>query len=312
MIYTVRGPIHKNELGMTLSHEHIKWDCDSDYAIQLYFDKENDQEDTESSFQKILPEVEKLYKSGCRSIVEATPPMGGQNLQLLNKLSQATNMHIIPSTGFNMPKQIHTMFGNSIVDALSQRWTEDFEKGLDEIKGLSIKPGYIKLLLDRGELSKNDKDMLKAAVMTSKKTDLPIHCHILESKMVYEVIELLKSEGADFERFLWAHADMESDVETITFAFETGMWIGLDMIKQGTYQDKFVLLDKLIKLGYADKLLLSQDYDLYEEAVNQTDVCSSFFLEFIPHCVNKGIKETLLTKILNDNPGTFYDVKEMK
>jgi len=39
MIYTTRGPIHKSELGVTLGHEHIKWESDEFHANKMYFDK---------------------------------------------------------------------------------------------------------------------------------------------------------------------------------------------------------------------------------------------------------------------------------
>jgi Predicted metal-dependent hydrolase with the TIM-barrel fold len=57
--------------------------------------------------------------------------------------------------------------------------------------------------------------MLIAATIASKETGIPIHCHILEAKMVYEVIHVLDTENADYHKFLWAHADKEAHKETI-------------------------------------------------------------------------------------------------
>lgn len=36
MIYTARGPIENKDLGMTLSHEHIKWEEDENVANTMY------------------------------------------------------------------------------------------------------------------------------------------------------------------------------------------------------------------------------------------------------------------------------------
>ncbi len=44
MIYTVNGPIEKDKMGITLSHEHFKWETDSSYAHKLYFDRDYDDE----------------------------------------------------------------------------------------------------------------------------------------------------------------------------------------------------------------------------------------------------------------------------
>ena len=42
MIYTVNGPITKDEMQATLCHEHFKWENDENYGNQLYFDRKYD------------------------------------------------------------------------------------------------------------------------------------------------------------------------------------------------------------------------------------------------------------------------------
>lgn len=39
MIYTARGPIYKSELGVTLGHEHIKWETDEFQSNTMYLIK---------------------------------------------------------------------------------------------------------------------------------------------------------------------------------------------------------------------------------------------------------------------------------
>ena len=55
MIYTARGPIHKSELGITLGHEHIKWESDEFYANNMYFDKKYQEEDIQLGLEYIMP-----------------------------------------------------------------------------------------------------------------------------------------------------------------------------------------------------------------------------------------------------------------
>ena len=43
MINTVRGPIHKTQMGKTLAHEHINFINDEDFAGRMYFDKQYDE-----------------------------------------------------------------------------------------------------------------------------------------------------------------------------------------------------------------------------------------------------------------------------
>lgn len=310
MIYTVNGPIHKEQLGVTLGHEHFKWESNEEYANQMYFDKKYDEVDIKKSHEMILPILQELSELSCGAVVETSPPIGGQNLKLLKQLSVDSGVHIIPCTGHNVPPHIYEMFRDTFISQISKRWIRDFEEGLDTIEGTIIRPGYIKLLLQRGVLSDHDKALLEAAVITSKKTGLPIHCHILEYKMVYEVIELLENVDADFSKFLWAHADQDGHSETIKLAYDKGMWIGFDMIQVGTYDQKIEYIKQAIETGQEDRILLSQDYDMYDELVKDgpNHNCASLFKQFIPYCEERGVGKSQILSIMTKNPADFYDI----
>lgn len=310
MIYTVRGPIHKSELGVTLGHEHIKWEIDEFHANNMYFDKIYRDKDICLDVECIMPIMLDIKAKGGKSVVEASPPIGGQNVRLLKELSERADMHIIPCTGWNMTKQLYNVFPIHFVEQLANRWIKDFKEGLDTIDGIAIRPGHIKLLLDKGVLSKVDIAMLIAAVKASKETDLPIHCHILEAKMVHEVINILDSEKANYHKFLWAHADEEANKETIKMVLEKGMWIGIDNIRKGTGPEKFELLSYVMSLGYGHRVLLSQDYDFYSEAKESINdhPCTTIFDEFIPYSSANNIDKQEIIHIMTENPANFYDV----
>jgi predicted metal-dependent phosphotriesterase family hydrolase len=152
--------------------------------------------------------------------------------------------------------------------------------------------------------------MVTAAVRASKETGMPIHCHIMEAKMVHEVIQVLDQERADFGKFLWAHADEESNLETVKLALEIGMWIGIDNIREKTSPEKYQLLNYVTSLGYSHKVLLSQDYDFYTEAKQslQNHPCAVIFDEFIPYCMEQGIDKQEIIHMMTENPANFYDI----
>lgn len=310
MIYTARGPIHKSELGLTLGHEHIKWEEDESHGNNMYFDKRYQDEAINLDLACLLPILYDIKAKGVQSIVEASPPIGGQNVKLLKVLSERADMHIIPCTGWNMTKQLYDVFPLHYEEQLAKRWIKDFNEGLDTIDDIMIRPGYIKLLLDRGSLSKADRAMLIAAVKTSKATGMPIHCHVLEAKMIYEVIQVLDAEDADYQKFLWAHADEEADKETVKLAAEKGMWLGIDNVRRGTSMQEFELLRYVMSLGFGDKVLLSQDYDFYKEANRSIKhhPCTVIFDEFIPYCSSNGIDQQEIIRMMTENPAKFYDI----
>ncbi|QVK21387.1 hypothetical protein KHQ82_03445 [Mycoplasmatota bacterium] len=310
MIYTVCGKINKSDMGPTLSHEHFKWESNEEFSLRMYFERKYNEQEIESDFERLVPVIKELYKLSCRTIVEASPPIGGQNLKLLKRLSEETKVNIVPCTGWNVNKSVYKLFPNKFREQLAKRWVSDFNEGLDVLEGTIIRPGYIKLLLDRGKISEVDIEMIKAAIIASKETGMPIHCHILEAEMVYSVIELLEGENADFSKFLWAHADKEKDLETIKYAASKGMWIGIDTIHYGEYKEYIELLKNIINSGIKDKLLLSQDYDFIEEMDRTGNIksCISFFDEFIPYCLNEGFDVKTISDIIVSNPAEYYNI----
>lgn len=309
MIYTVRGPIHKRDLGITLGHEHFKWETDEEHANNMYFDKKYREDEIDLDTKAILPILLDIKSKGGKSIVEASPPIGGQNVRLLKALSEEADMHIIPCTGWNITRQLYEVFPLHFEEQMATRWVKDFKEGLDTINGVVIRPAYIKLLLTKGELTAVDRGMIIAAVKASKESGMPIHCHILEAKMVHEVIEVLEAEKADYNKFLWAHADEEYNLETIKVAAGKGMWIGIDNVRAGLSQEKFELLKQVISLGYGHKVLLSQDYDFYTEAKKSIDThpCTVIFDEFMPYCAANGINPRDIMHMMTENPANFYD-----
>jgi phosphotriesterase-related protein len=309
MIYTVNGPITKEKMQATLCHEHFKCETDENYANQLYFDRKYDEAKIDEAYGVLLPVLQKLYSSGCRSIAEASPPLLGQNIKLLRKLSLASKMNIIPCTGYNLPKYVHRIHSEMYSEQLAAQWIKDFEAGLDTIDGIVIKPGHLKLLLDRGKLSDVDKEMLLAAIAANKKTGIPIHCHILEAAMAQEVMDLLVDEAANFEKFLWSHAIRDIDAGAINRAVKLGIWLGLDIIQKSTFEVNMNIIKEAIKEGYENRLLLSQDYDFYDESLSygENHPCASLFTDFIPYCIANGIPADTIKEVISKNPAEFYD-----
>lgn len=231
-------------------------------------------------------------------------------MRMLKRLSDESGVHIIPNTGVSITKYAYEIFKVNFAEQMAARWISDFKDGMEVVDGVTNRPGYIKLLLDRGGISDVDRELLRAAVMASKETGLPIHCHVLESCYVHDVIALLEAEDADFSKFLWAHADEEGDFDVIETAVKKGMWFGFDMIKQGQHEEKAALLKQALDRGHERHIILSQDHDMYDEVdkLGAEARCASFFTEFLPLCIEQGVSEEVLERIVVENPGRFYDV----
>ncbi|KUO70520.1 MAG: hypothetical protein APF77_09975 [Clostridia bacterium BRH_c25] len=308
MIYTVTGPIRKEELGVTLSHEHIAWDSQADES--LYFDRIYNEGKINHLYGKLLPVFQKLYQEGCRAVVEASTPDGEQNLKLMQRLSKASGVRIIPNTGLVFSKNVYRIHRENYEKELAARWIEDFQSGLDTIDSVVIKPSHIKIFVSRGRLPEVERKILGAAITASKTVGIPVHCHIVEALTANEVFDFLESIKCDFSRFLWAHASEEADEETITRAVDIGMWLGFDAIRTDNHAKYCDLIKKAVKKGYYNRILLSQDYDFHEEIINKGNAhpCASIFTDFIPYCEEKGLSRDSVLNMMTGNPAEFYNI----
>lgn len=308
MIYTVTGPIEKGELGVTLSHEHIAWDTQADE--RLYFDRVYDEDNIKQLYDKLLPVFEKLYREGCRAVVETSTPEGGQNLKLMQKLSRASGVRIIPNTGLVFSKNVYRIHKDNYEKQVAARWIEDFKNGLDIIDDVVIRPSHIKIFMSRGRLPEVERKVLEAAVTASKAVGIPVHCHIVEAQTANEVFDFLESIKCDFSRFLWAHASIEGNEGTIKRAVDMGMWLGYDEIRPDNYCKYRDLIKKAVGNGYSSRLLLSQDYDFLEEAEAKGNAhpCAGIFTDFIPFCEEEGLSRDSILEMMSCNPAEFYDI----
>ncbi len=309
MIYTVTGPVDRKNIGMMLAHEHFNWEVDEYLASDMYFNRQYDELHNRKIAEKVLPVVNALKVSGCDAVVEASPPLGGQNLKLLYELSKASGIKIIPCTGMSIPKYTFQIFKEVFETHLASRWIKDFEEGMDVIGGVIIKPGFIKLLFDRGKVGDADKAMLRAAALASRATGLPIHCHVMEAERMEEVMAILQEMKVPPQKFVWAHADHEAHLETISNVTQRGFWVGFDSIKEGTYADRLNLLRHAFAQGYSNQVLLSQDYDMGEESEKGNGIrrYCALFKEFVPYCLEQGLSMAQMHSLLADNPARFYD-----
>lgn len=67
---------------------------------------------------------------------------------------------------------------------------------------------------------------------------------------------------------------------------------------------------KLFDKKVERRLLLSQDYDFYEEASTDEGISNSTSLlnKIIPYCIEKGMDKSKLMDVLRVNPSIYYNI----
>ena len=155
-----------------------------------------------------------------------------------------------------------------------------------------------------------DEAMLKAAAIACNTTGMPIHCHVLEAEYMPKVMTILEEMEVPPNKFVWAHADNESHLETILKVVKKGYWVGFDGIREGTYEARKQLIEHAVTHNYSQQVILSEDYDFCEVSEKEDGIerYCAFFNVFVPYCIENGIRQEVIESIIIDNAARFYDI----
>lgn len=308
-INTVLGPVKAEKLGATLIHEHILADF-------IGADKINPHRYDINEVQKVvLPHLLQLYKAGCRTLVECTPAYLGRDPKLLKCLSKASGLHLITNTGIygaGNDKFVPVFATRESAEDLAQRWTLEFEKGIDQT---GVRPGIIKIGVDPGPLSKIDAKLVQAAAWTHRNTGLSIATHCGDGTSALEAIEILKKARVAPEAFVWVHAQAENDRNLHLKAAREGAWLEFDGVGKDTMEQHRDLIWTMKSYHLLSQVLISQDAGWYH--VGETGGGSfrsyEFLIEqFVPYLRGAGISPREIQQLLIENPRRVLTPKVRK
>ncbi|HZK95338.1 MAG TPA: hypothetical protein VFC67_14110 [Prolixibacteraceae bacterium] len=159
-IMTVTIEIPVSRMGVTLPNEHVLVDlAPIDSVGMKHYNKD-------SVIAKVLPYFEELKQYKVKTFVDGTSEFMGRDPQLLAELSRKTGINILTNTGWyasvddrHLPKGIKDISAEEIAVV----WIDEAKNG---IGNTGIKPGLIKIGLNKIQLSETDKKMVAAACLT--------------------------------------------------------------------------------------------------------------------------------------------------
>ena len=305
LVMTVTGPISTDEMGFTLPHEHILVDF-------IGADKVGpDRYDADQAFDVVLPHLRQAVELGCRTLVECTPSYIGRDAGLCLRLSEATGLKILTNTGYYGAANDKYVPGHAYVesaDELAARWTREWDEGID---GTSVRPGFIKIGVDKGPLSEIDQKLVQAAARAHLRTGLLILSHTGYGEPAQEQIAMLKAEGVHPSAWVWTHAQNEPDNDQHEKAASEGAWIAFDGLSQKSSQLHLNHLLEMKKRGYLGQVHLSQDAGWYrpgEPRGGHYRPYDFIFSEFLPVMKTAGLTNTDIRTITAENPRRSFRI----
>ncbi|MCJ7625605.1 MAG: esterase [Anaerolineaceae bacterium] len=293
---------------MILPHEHLFTDLRGpalpDYA----------QADPEAVVQRMSPFLEEAHRVGVTAFVECSTVGVGRNIQILQKLSSATPIHIIAPTGLYRDAYVPSSMRDFTVDQFAQLWIHDLTIGIEDTTTLA---GFIKISMSDDGPTPLEKRILAAAAMASKETGAVIASHTSNGDVFNKQIRILENFGLDPSRFIWVHANLEPDNKLHLRAAEKGYYVEFDAIG-ASWQPQEAMVNSsisLIKAGYEDNILLSHDAGWYQPGHIHGEPEGGYrgFVDlvesFIPTLISKNVPRETIIQITHENPKLAFGLK---
>ncbi|MDR1539712.1 MAG: phosphotriesterase [Clostridiales bacterium] len=305
---TVLGPVDPEELGFTSMHEHVSFQgavlarrLRAQVPETILPVRENDAVCLENvgillknsimAWDALIQDDEEVMAGECEdykatggdSMVEVSVPGIQLDTAMIKRISERAGVHIIASTGFYTWDSWPERFLNLGVSDYKRHMAEEIRYG---ISGTDVKPGSLKIALE--DLNQMEENALRAAAQLCGETNLPLTIHPCSKPggNRLQVVEILKEEGVDLGRVVFAHTSvqerpasyndliyhpellkMNTDMaerimsQGANCCFEFCNPLGFEMMHRPKYGDYLQMagIVRLLEAGWAKQMVLGND-----------------------------------------------------
>ena len=347
-VRTVLGEISPDELGVTLSHEHLIVD-----TVDLFWNPPGPDDPSELSnlveqpvrkenydllvkrpftskdnlrmtdLDVAIRELQLYREAGGRSFVDVSGGIPGWDPDSLVTASRETGVNIIASTGWYISPSHPPELTEASMEDMAETLVADIEIG---IGGTDIRAGVIGELGMSEPLHPQEEKVLRAGARAQCATGVPITVHAaVYKKEAHQYIDILEEEGADLSKVYISHMDGTCpDVAYHESVMDRGVCIDYDLFRGSPWNDSHLLfggdhwisdhervetLAQLCADGYSDQIMLAQDVCLKVRWVEYGGRGYGYVLtEIVPQLRGLGVTEQQLTSMLVETPKRMFAV----
>lgn len=265
-VETYTGPRLADDLGTTLMHEHI-FVRNPELELSIDFPEWDKLE----FIGRAVDGLTQLRALGIDTIVDMTVPGLGRDPMLVLEVARRTSMNIIASTGWYgaavLPPFMQFHGPGRLIsepEPLTALFIRDIEVG---IGGTGVKAGMLKVTSSEGGITPDEERVLSAAAVAAQNTGVPITTHSYPtSRTGLEHQQFFRARGIPLDRLVVGHSGDTDDLDYLRELMDEGSTIGLDRfgMEHVLADDRRVeTLLELLRLGYADRIVLSHDAAFY-------------------------------------------------
>lgn len=263
-IRTVLGDLPADGLGVCNYHEHL---------FQVSPLLRGDELDDEAAS---AAEVTSLLAAGTHAMVEATPTGLGRDPEAVARISAATGLTVVHTSGAHRDEHYapgHWLPGCD-EDDLAARFERDVVKGLparDERDrgavargpgGEPVRAGIVKAGVGYWRISAFERRVLAADARVAVRTGVPVMVHLEHGSAAWEVLAALAVGGLAADRVVLAHADRNLDPGLHAELTHAGAYLGYDgPARHREAPDSAILdcLERVLADGDSHRVVLGGD-----------------------------------------------------
>jgi phosphotriesterase-related protein len=303
IIRTLLDDVLPDSLGdkATLFHEHLSWEWARVRGA-------NAPPGPAKDLPAITEQLDTAASEGVGCIVDAGTTDVGRDADFLRRIARQTSIHLVACGGLYMertyPATVATQSEDVIADGLVREARAGRYGALGEI---GETPNAAMSVLER--------KVFRAVGRAHLRTGLPIFTHNaygtgpnVPRDAGLRQLDALESAGVDPRRVAIGHTCCLDDpkAEVIAQIAKRGAFVGFDRVTGGLVPDdrKVVMVLALLEAGWADRLLLSADYNFTARSAARPGYGSTLTV-FVPKLRQAGVNQATIRQITVDNPRRF-------
>lgn len=341
LVMTVDGPIESDDLGITLTHEHLLLDLRS-WRLPPRTARQTELASRELSLEMLgevrrdalvfednlllddaalaLTEVREFAAHGGRTIVDLSSVGLRLDVPLVRDVCRQAELQLIVGCGYYVRQAVEDSLAEQSVGALTDQLLKEIHDGVD---GSSIRPGIIGEIGTSQPIDDAEWKFLEASCNAQKETGLPLTIHVFptpQSRTAPTVARYVMRQGVDPEKVNIAHMDGHMNVDYQARVAEFGCFISFDGFGLEVYYDSMDAyrphdserercIIELLNRGYGDQILISQDICMKVQLQKYGGFGYGHILRsIVPSLQRRGLAESEIDQILLQNPRRFLAV----
>lgn len=317
-VTTVLGPVDAADLGVVAIHEALLSVVPgAQYAFDITIDRAE-------VFEGLRAHLDAFKAAGGGTVVDRTGMFHGRDVRLYEKLSAATGVHLVASTGMGPEENLGGYFltpqTNPPTPWPAERFADLFAAEVSEgmvVPRVERRGGAGLIVTDAtaAGATPTDESLLRGAARAAAATGVALSFGATADPIA--ALEIALGEGLAASRIIVADVDRADADGVARAAAERGAYVAIDHVgwdaASGHLADdaRADLVAALIDAGLTDRILLSSSSTgaAFGHAPAPAAL-TAVLADFAPRLRERGVSEQDLTRILATNPQTVLAGQE--